>query len=591
MVICRLPLLAMLLVACVSITSCIDSIPLDPPAEGYADLVVFGHVFTSEATPWAEAFAVKDGKYVAVGSADDVRRYIDRQTKVIVHQQGMVMAGCTEGHGHYLMSNFYTFGKHVINIKMDDEKGDILAAVRQEASTHPDYIFGFGFDYNKLKEEGMYPTCTDIDNIISDVPVFLQDSEGHKGLTNTYCLRHSGILNPDGTVRDDFKYKEYVVIDRDFHPTGLLLEQAATYVRSHSCVPTDDASVWQQCAVATQQKLNQMGYTSAIEGWANKFGMTTYDVLRDMDAKGALTLNVGMAFEIENLSPHEVDSALRAAVEARDKYATEHVLPHFIKLFEDGTPETGTGFMVDDNTTGSHGHPIWAVDELKAIAAKANGEGLSLHIHAMGDSAVKSIVDAYESVGGNRLPHIRNQIVHLRNVCEEDYDRMARNGIVVSSGVLWHLYPLDMFQLPMEKLTELMAEHYWHEGYPYQSFINHGVHTSIHTDAPASSGSPTDPFGIMEVAVRGTFDFPGAPPFPVWNHEECVCNRSDFLRSLTIEGAYQMGLEHTRGSIAPGKYADFLLLNQDVTTCADTLLHNTRVLNTFFEGRCVYPIK
>lgn len=559
----------------------------DTPSGIFADLVVYGDIFTSEQNEKAQAFAVKDGKYIAVGTASQVDQHVGPNTKIIVHNDGMVMAGCTEGHGHYMMSKFYDYGNHVIKMTSEDTKQTILNAIEAKAKDNKDYIFGFGFDYLMLKEPGKYPTRQDIDVYAKNIPVYLQDSEGHKGIANTRCIEDSGILGPDGKVKENFKYKDYVVVDNDGYPTGMLLEQAGTFVRVHGCTPNDKSDVWHKCALAAQQALNEMGYTAAIEGWTNKFGMVTYEVIKEMDRTGELTLNFGMAYEIENLSDEEVSNELEAAKAAKDKYDGGRVHANMIKLFEDGTPESGTGYMIKGDAKGRKGKPIWDADELRDITAKANSKGLSMHIHAMGDNAVKTVIDAYEASG--KRDDVRNQIVHLRNVETSDYDRMAQNGIIASCGVLWHrFYPESFVKEHLEYATNLMAEKYWYEGYPYQSFINHKVHTSISTDAPASSGSPTDPFGIMEIAATGTQNFFGQSYTEAWDKKECIVDRADFLRSLTIEGAYQMGSEKARGSIAVGKYADFILISKNVLSCPNEELHDTKVLKTFFEGNCVY---
>lgn len=578
--------LALIIAAGIMLGSACTKDEVTPP-EKYADIVVYGNVFTSEPDEKAQAFAIKDGQYIAVGSASEVDKYVGSDTKIIDHKTGMVMPGCTEGHGHYMMSKFYEYGNHVFKMTENDNKESILTSITEKAKNNNDYVFGFGFDYIKLSVPGNYPTRYDIDAIAMDIPVFLQDSEGHKGLANTLCFKAAGILEPDGTVKEDFKYKHYVVVDDKGVATGLLLEQAATFVRRCGCVPNDDKSVWRNCAVAAQQTLNMMGYTAAVEGWANKFGMATYDVIKEMDESDELSLIFGMAYEIENISKTEVTIELTAAQAYNKMYSSERVHANLIKIFEDGTPESGTGYMLEANAKGHNGSPIWSADELMSITSEANGKGLSMHIHAMGDHAVKDIIDAYASAG--QKDGIRNQIVHLRNVDSSDYDRMAQNGIIASCGVLWHrFYPASVVKANLAYLTGIMAEKYWYEGYPYQSFINHNVHTSISTDAPASSGSPTDPFGIMEVAATGTQNFFGQSYTTAWDEKECIADRADFLRSLTIEGAYQMGVEETRGSIAVGKYADFILIDKDVLNCPAEELHETKVLKTFFEGRCVY---
>lgn len=568
------------------LTSCGDD---DKTQREYADLVVYGKIFTSESNALAEAFAVKDGKYIFVGNRDAAAKYINADTKVIDRSgQGLVMAGCTDGHGHNMMSCFYNHSKYVIRMTAQDTSATILEKISNWMEKYEDipYIYGFGFDYIALSTHNDFPTRQQLDAISSDIPIYLSDSEGHKGIANSYCFEKSGILTPEGKVRNDFKYKQYVEVDEAGMPTGLLLEQAGTYVRSRGCIPNDGEDVWRPAVQETQSKLNSMGYTATIEGWANKFGMVPYSVAENMDKAGELTINLGMAYEIENISKEEVDADLQTVFEAI-KSNTTRVHANFIKLFIDGTAETGTGYMLLPSPDGSTGFPIWQPAELEDLTLRANKNGVTMHIHTMGDAAVKEVVDAYEKAykAGYRL---RNQMVHLRNVDEADYDRMAQCDIVASCGVLWHRLQDGGAQY----LESTLNKKYAHEGYPYQSFINHNVHASISTDTPATSGAPVDPFGIMEVAVTGTQTFGESNNCPTpYNTEECALNRADFLRSLTIEGAYQMLSEKTRGSIAVGKWADFIFTNKDVLDeeeCPNNQLHEVFVVATYFEGKCVY---
>lgn len=575
------------LMTVLTVLSGLVSCKKDKP-DGFADLVVYGEIFTSESDALAGAFAVKDGKYIYVGDKAGAQQHMGAKTQVIDHTgKGLVMPGCTEGHGHYFMSSFYDYGDYVIRMESTDGSEAILAKLDAMMGRGPKYVYGFGFNYTKLKNENDFPTRAQLDARSKTLPIYLADSEGHKGIANTYCFEKAGILDADGKVKESFKYKKYVVTDTDGYPTGLLLEQAGTYVRVKGCTPTDGPQVWEKVIEKAQKKLNSQGYTAAFEGWANKFGMTTYTVANKMDMAGNLSLNLGMAYEIENLSEDEVKEALSGAIDAK-KYSTSHVHADFVKLFEDGTPETGTGYMAEAPSGGSKGSPIWSETELKDITVKANEAGLTMHIHAMGDAAVNEVVNAYEN-SFNAGYRLRNQIVHLRNVAKDDYDRMARCGIVASCGVIWHW--MQDGAPEYFRANNILAEPYIQELYPYQSFLDHGVRTSISTDAPASSGSPTDPFGIMEIAQTGKMTFMKDPYCSTpWNTQECIKERADFLRSLTIEGAYQMYTEDTRGSIAVGKFADFILIDQNVLKCDAEKLHETKVLKTFFEGRCVYTL-
>lgn len=562
-----------------------------------ADMVVYGKIFTSEKQDTiVEAFAVKDGKYVYVGSKEGAEKYIGKNTEVIDRtNQGMIMAGCTEGHGHYIISNFMKNSKSVFFMTSDDTSKDILEKLtRKVTEIKSTYYFGFGWSYTKLDKHHDFPTKTQIDEIIADVPVYLSDLEGHKGLVNSYCLNHSGILDENGKVRNDFKYKNFVDVDANGYPTGLVREQAGTYVRMHSCVPDDGNEIWFRAIEDTQKLLNSMGYTSALEAWGNQMGTATFDALSELEKEGKLTYNVTMSYEIENLTPEETEKGIQEAINAM-KYSSRHVKANILKMFEDGTVETGTGYSLEPAANGNNGRAIWSTEELSDITLKANKAGLTVHVHTMGDGAIHNVMDAYENAFNvNQKEHfsptpIRNQMVHMRTVAPEDFDRLAHCGIVCVSGILWHW--MKESTIEYFKSSNSMNEKYFYEAYPYQSFLNHGIHTTIHTDAPASSGSPKDPFGIMQIACTGSLvnDEINCPvPFDT---KECVVNRADFLRSLTIEGAYQMYSENERGSIAPGKYADFIIIDQDVLTCDVNELHNTKVLNTFFEGKCVYERK
>lgn len=558
-----------------------------------ADMVVYGKIFTSEAEEFAEAFAVKDGKYIFVGDSLAVQKYVGEGTRIIDHGgKGMVMAGCTEGHGHYLVSIFMRNSPASLSFSPKDGSKEILGKVARKVSeVAPGYIYGFGWSYTELDRNHDFPTKEQIDAIAADMPIYLFDQEGHKALVNSYCLNHSGILDENGKVRDDFKYKSFVEVDKNGYPTGLLREQAGTYVRSRACVPTDGDETWVKAIDDTQHLLNSMGYTAAFEAWGNQLGMGLFENVNKMDSQDKLTMNIALSYEIENLSPEETENGIQAAADAM-KYGSRHVNANVLKLFEDGTVETGTGNNMIPAVDGSNGRAIWSTEELSDITLKANKAGLMVHVHTMGDGAIHKVLDAYENAYEVNLKEhfspvpVRNQMVHMRTVAPEDFDRLAKCNIICVSGIQWHW--MNESTLEYFKSSNAMNEKYYNEAYPYQSFLNHGIHTTIHTDAPASSGSPKDPFGIMQIACTGVLvnDEVNCPtPFDT---KECVINRADFLRSVTIEGAYQFCRENERGSIAPGKYADFILIDKDVLSCDVEEIHETKVINTFFEGKCVY---
>ncbi|MBQ9419863.1 MAG: DUF3089 domain-containing protein, partial [Synergistaceae bacterium] len=193
--------------------------------------------------------------------------------------------------------------------------------------------------------------------------------------------------------------------------------------------------------------------------------------------------------------------------------------------------------------------------------------------------AVNCAVNAFVNGGKDEL---RNTLVHVRNVNDADYKRMADHNVYVTSGVHWHHGETGM----AEHIRELGATPLGQEdkSYPFKSFFDNGIPVSIHSDYPALSGAPDDPFGIMEIAVTGVLHSENGAP---WWPEE-LATREQALTALTINCAKQMFIEDERGSVKEGKYADFLLVDKDVLTCPVTEIHTAKPSATYFEGKKVF---
>lgn len=547
-----------------------------------ADLVVYGKIYTAE-TNDMKAFAVKDGKYVYVGDSIGAKAYIDSTTKILNYSyKGLVMPSCGNGHAHYMMGYGFSSVGATIGSEDDVDKffqiiTDAVAKARTRKST---VIFGFGWNYHIFKEN--MPTRQQLDSICSDIPMFFSDEEGHKGLVNTLCLKKAGILSEDGKLlkgKDAIRGGE-IVMGNDELPTGLLLEQAGTYTRS----TLDNEKLYtvetaRKNLKDIEQHLLSEGYTMYQDGWSNYFfNNNFYMAAQQLDEANEMNFILGLSHEIESWM--DVSSSLSEAIEMKS-YASKHVLPQWVKLFIDGTVEGGTGYCSKLYPDGHQGIINWKEQEVADITHTANVNDLSMHIHTMGDKAVNLAVNAYISGGQDDK---RNTIVHVRNVMDEDWQRMAQHNIYATSGMLWHHYirlaPLILWMYGM------VPEGFETMSYPMKSYFNYGINVSSHTDFPALSGSPDDPFGIMEIAVMGVKADVAEYQDPWWEAE--LLSREQALQALTINCAKQMFIEKERGSIKVGKYADFLLVNKDVLTCPMTSIHQAKVAATYFEGRKVY---
>ena len=549
-----------------------------------ADLVVYGKIFTSENNQMAEAFVVKDGKFVYVGDKKGAEAFIaPGKTEVVDYSgKGLVMPACGNGHAHYSIGVALPIvGTVAIGKTPEQFLNEVVpAAVKKARETGATTVFGFGWNYLTFMDN--MPTRQQLDAICSDIPIYFADDEGHKGLANTLCLVQAGIMKADGTVlkRDKDIRGGEIVMGPDGTPTGFLKEQAGTYVRfsldTEHLYPLDVAKV---VVKKVQEQLLSEGYIMYIDGWGNYFNnINFFKAAQEMDKAGEMNMILGLTYETESWG--NVDEALAGALDVQ-KYATTHLKTNWFKLFMDGTVEGRTGFVEPLYPDGHQGLANWTEEELTEITRKVNASGLTMHIHTMGNKAVNYVVSAYANGGKDQL---RNTLVHIRNVNAEDYKRMADHNMYAVAGMHWHHCPTIAPQYIREhNLAPAGVED---KSYPMKSYFDHGINVTSHSDFPALSGSPDDPFGIMEIAVTGVMHGENGKP---WWPEELL-TREQALASLTINVARQMFIEKERGSICEGKYADFLLVDKDVLSCPETEIHEAKPAATYFEGKKVYSI-
>ena len=549
-----------------------------------ADLVVYGKIFTSENNQIAEAFAVKDGKYVYVGDKAGAEAFIEPgKTEIVDYTgKGLVMPSCGNGHAHYSIGVALPIvGTVAIGKNPEAFMNEIVpAAVKKAREANATGIFGFGWSYFTFGDQ--IPTRQQLDAICSDIPIYFADDEGHKGVANTLMLVNAGIMKADGTVlkKDKDIRGGEIVMGADGTPTGFLKEQAGTYTRSfldnENLYPVDVAKI---VIPKIQEHLLAEGYTMYIDGWGNYFfNDNFFKAAQQLDQAGELNFVIGLTYEVESWM--NVEEALKKAADVQ-QYATTRVKTNWLKLFMDGTVEGGTGYVEPLYPDGHQGLANWTEEELTDITRKTNAQGISMHIHTMGNKAVNTVVSAYANGGKDEL---RNTLVHIRNVNAEDFQRMADHNMFAVSGMHWHHGP--------SWLADYIREHGMApvglegQSYPMKSYFDNGINMTSHSDFPATSGSPDDPFGIIEIAVTGVLAGENGTP---WWPEELI-TREQAIEALTINIAKQMFIENERGSISTGKYADFLLVDKDVLTCPVTEIHTAKPAATYFEGKKVFSM-
>jgi len=293
-----------------------------------ADLVVFGKIFTAENNQLVEAFAVKDGKYIFVGDKKNAEKFIQRgKTEIIDYTgKGLVMPSCGNGHAHYLSAYAVeTFGTMVDRNDSVEKflKETVPAAVKNARETGKKVVYCMG--WNTMEFLKNLPRRQQLDEICSDIPMFLADEENHKALVNTIALVNAGIMSKDGKVLKKEIRGGEIVFGEDGTPSLYSVDFAKK----------DMAKV--------EQKLLSEGYTMYLDGFSTYlFNDTYYKAAQQRDDAGKMKFILGTTYEIESWM--DVEKNLKKAVEMQ-KYSSEHVKTNWIKLFMNGTVETGTGFV------------------------------------------------------------------------------------------------------------------------------------------------------------------------------------------------------------------------------------------------------
>lgn len=599
--------LVLVAAAAIALTGCRKNIAPQTPQE-CGNIIVYGKIYTAETDPdktpadsgyykMAEAMVIRNGRFEYVGTEAGANAFKTDNSRIInCNGQGIIIPGITDGHAHYMMK-YINEQMEDNTIQFNDQQNydEVIAKVRdfvenaKKNGRHLDYVYGEGYSVAMMKENGKdLRHRKDLDAITTDIPVYLTGFDHHSTLVNTRTMINAGIVDENDSIIRDHIAGGFMYRDDNGDLNGVFAERAISLLQgpglNNKMRPTS-AQISQ--GIGNMQKyLLSVGITNIIEGWTNNYNAddeSLFQALTAMDASDDLHLNVSLTYEIEPwFNDNKPFCYVKNAASVQKRYQSKHVHPDYVKLFMDGCVEMGTGFLLGnyphgttDSVFSGHGTALWTENDMRELVSLANAAGLSVHTHAMGDGAVHRCVVAYSEVGNDEL---RNSICHLRNVSLNDYQMMKRHNIAVSSNMNWHCFTAA----EESHFGDILSHPYDKEAYPMQSFFEHGILVSQCTDTPADNGI-NYPFYCMMVAVTGAYE---ASSY-VWHPTELI-NRCQFLQAATYNGAWQLHLEKERGSIKENKYADFVILDQDILTCDAQMLRDTKVLKTFFEGEEVY---
>jgi predicted amidohydrolase YtcJ len=569
----------LLITIAISLVACS---PADKPSEttsaaaeaGAADTAyINGRIYTvNEDQPWAEAVAIKDGRFLVVGSADDADAVIGQATAVIDLSGDFVMPGVVDAHIHPYENYVQQEAGNLLFSDQLDADG-IAAAIREFATANPDKQWIRGLKYGFGAFEGAKMTKEWLDEVVPDRPAYIVDESGHNATANSMALEIAGITaetpNPPlGAIDKDPVTGE---------PTGYLSETGMGLVGSHIERPSDSA--YRRAMEKSLKQMTAWGITSFIDMMALEASTTVYF---DLDAEGKLPFRVNIAQAM-----NEYTNEVATAVEAREYLpeaiarATEKIDTRHFKYWGDGTPMSYTSLLVEPYADRDTYGEITMTDEMIEDAITYLGQGLGGHVHAITDGSARRILDFVEEAhqrypGKVRRFHIgHNQLVH-----PDDYPRYVELDVVAEIGpAMW--FPFGATPVLIERLgEERVRERY----FDIRSMLDAGIVVAWGSDWPA--GTPdANPFRGLEGMVTRAHpsgDFEGTLGVPI--------SLEEGIRIITMGAAYAMGREDSIGSIEVGKHADLIVLDRNLFDIPPDSIYDTLVKRTVFAGETVHRI-
>ena len=547
--------------------------------ETVADLVVYGKVYTSNVNDrYADAFAVKDGKYVYVGNKKGAGAFIkDGVTKVIDRtDKGLITAGATEGHGHYVLaSELKTSGGYIHAANVDE----IIARMKEHVKSFPDkevyFVQGWETGGEMRNVKFTYNMRKALDEICPDKAIIMVDNVGHNAFLNSKAFEMAGF------TRDFFLEGGEFAKDANGDYLGLVSDVAVNYAmekiqEKHDLISKDEV---RNAIRDAADFLHANGYTNYFDAYTNFLGRVTYEGVHDEDIENGLTFNMISAYKIDPYA--NIDEKVNLAARYMKNYSTRHFKADNIKLFADGgAVEVKTGWMLEPYTDGTHGNQVWTADRMYELVKKANAKGVSVHTHASGDGGTTLAVEAYINAEKAAAKGVYNGLGHSRHITEAVKDKMAEHHIYSATNICWRY----LFEDEAKVVPDLMDYNLYINGYPMKSLLDRSIVMTSSTDYPASDGAPTDICSIVEIGVNGSFD--ERPALRMAEDEYLTVE--EMLDVMTINGARQFQFENERGSIEVGKYADFLFIDKDITVCPANRIHEGKVDTVYFEGKEVY---
>lgn len=531
---------------------CLTIISCSPQTK--VDLIVYhAQVYTVDSTfSTAQAFAVKDGKFIAIGSDDEIQRKYEAIEKIDA-QGKAIYPGFYDAHAH-LLDEAELMDQ--VDLNGADSFEEVIQRVKNYRQKNPDkpWLIGAGWDQNRWKDKA-FPTKDLLDKAFPDIPVYLMRVDYHAAVANSKALEWAKLTSIP-IIRGG------VVGGTNDTPNGLLIDNAMDLV--NKTIPVPSEKEYLRMLKRTQDSLLSVGLTSIVDAGLSKERL---DLLKKYYREGQLKIR-DYAMILGN--PQNIKSFIDEGFYETDRFEIKG-----FKLLADGAlGSRGACLLAHYHDAPTHGFLLHSPQEYEAMIKQIAESKFQANTHAIGDSANRIILDIYGKYLHNNGDR-RWRIEHAQIISPADFDKFRKYQII-----------------PSVQPTHATSDMYWAKdrlgeermkgAYAYKHLLEEYGKLALGSDFPVEHFNPL--YGFHAAVAR--VDKKGYPSHGFQMQD--AISREDALKGMTIWAAYSCFQEKKRGSIEVGKDADFVILEKDILKIPNEQLRNVKTARTVIAGETVF---